>query len=167
MDKNTCFNLSSTDLVALLCSRICHDIISPIGAIHNSLELLDEVGIEDEAMELMRVSSQNAISRLKFIRLAFGYSGSNNSSMCLQEIEQVIKDFTSIDKRVQVSWKSDRKDITRQRAKILLNVFMIACYSLPRGGDVKISVQDSGAENIFSLQIRVIQCEFLKNSFIS
>ncbi|ACT57364.1 histidine phosphotransferase family protein [Candidatus Liberibacter asiaticus] len=153
MAKNICFNLSSMDLVALLCSRICHDIISPIGAIHNSLELLDEVGIEDEVMQLIRLSSMSAIIRLKFMRLAFGYTGSVDSLIGLGDIEQVIEDFIAVDKRVQVSWTGEKIDLSRERAKILLNLFMVAHASLPRGGKVTISVQDSKNENIFSLKI--------------
>ncbi|MEG8099459.1 histidine phosphotransferase family protein [Candidatus Liberibacter brunswickensis] len=153
MAKNIYFNLSSINLVALMCSRICHDIISPIGAIHNSLELLDEVGVEDEAMQLIRLSSMNAIIRLKFIRLAFGYSGSVHSSVCLEDIKQIIKEFVSIDKRVQVFWKSDVIDISREKSKLLLNIFMVAYASIPRGGVVTISINNSKTDNIFSLKI--------------
>ena len=74
--------LSGPDLAALLCSRVCHDVISPVGAINNGLELLDEGGTDDDALDLIRTSALNASVRLKFARLAFGASGSAGASIC-------------------------------------------------------------------------------------
>ncbi len=76
MAKNPNLTLTGHDLAALLCSRVCHDIISPVGAINNGLELLDEGGADADAMDLIRTSALNASVRLKFARLAFGASGS-------------------------------------------------------------------------------------------
>jgi len=76
MSRNPNLTLAGPDLAALLCSRVCHDIISPVGAINNGLELLDEGGADVEAMDLIRSSALNASVRLKFARLAFGASGS-------------------------------------------------------------------------------------------
>ncbi|TIV97165.1 MAG: histidine phosphotransferase, partial [Mesorhizobium sp.] len=64
------FTLSAPDLAALLCSRVCHDIISPVGAINNGLELLDEGGADEDAMKLIRQSAKNASARLQFARIA-------------------------------------------------------------------------------------------------
>ncbi|MBY7649822.1 MAG: histidine phosphotransferase [Candidatus Liberibacter europaeus] len=153
MLKNPCFNLSSADLSALLCSRICHDIISPVGAINNGLELLDEDGIEDEAMQLIRLSTVNAITRLKFSRLAFGHPGYNNTTIELSEIKDIINDFSAIDNKVKVYWSLGHVVVSRQNAKLLLNLFMIAYISLPKGGDLKISINHSVDESIFSLKI--------------
>ena len=69
------FTLSAPDLAALLCSRVCHDIISPVGAINNGLELLDEGGADEDAMNLIRASARNASARLQFARIAFGAAG--------------------------------------------------------------------------------------------
>ena len=68
--------LSALDLGALLCSRICHDIISPVGAINNGLELLEEGGADEDAMALIKSSARNASARLQFARIAFGAAGS-------------------------------------------------------------------------------------------
>jgi histidine phosphotransferase ChpT len=69
------FTLSAADLAALLCSRVCHDIISPVGAINNGLELLDEGGADEDAMQLIRASARVASARLKYARIAFGAAG--------------------------------------------------------------------------------------------
>jgi histidine phosphotransferase ChpT len=70
------FTLTPSDLASLLCSKVCHDIISPVGAINNGLELLDEGGADDAAMDLIRTSARNASARLQFARIAFGAAGS-------------------------------------------------------------------------------------------
>ncbi len=74
--RNPNLTLAGPDLAALLCSRVCHDVISPVGAINNGLELLDEGRCGCRAMDLIRTSALNASVRLKFARLAFGASGS-------------------------------------------------------------------------------------------
>ncbi|MBA5724559.1 histidine phosphotransferase ChpT [Candidatus Liberibacter sp.] len=154
MVKKIDFNLSSSDLSALLCSRICHDIISPIGAINNGLELLDEEGLEDDAMELIRSSAANATARLKFARIAFGASGSINAPFELSEAEEVIKDFSAIDNKIALSWTREKITLPKQKIKLLLNLFMIAYVSLPRGGNLEILVKTSIDEECFFLNIR-------------
>ena len=87
MAKNPNLTLSGSDLAALLCSRVCHDVISPVGAINNGLELLDEGGSDAEALDLIRTSALNASVRLKLARLAFGASGSVGASIDTGEAE--------------------------------------------------------------------------------
>jgi histidine phosphotransferase ChpT len=70
------FTLTPSDLASLLCSKVCHDIISPVGAINNGLELLDEGGADEAAMDLIKTSARNASARLQFARIAFGAAGS-------------------------------------------------------------------------------------------
>ncbi|AHA27882.1 histidine phosphotransferase family protein [Candidatus Liberibacter americanus] len=160
MIKNICFNHSAADLSALLCSRICHDLISPIGAISNGLELLDDAGIEEEAMQLIRMSSKHAISRLKFARLAFGHPGYTSSNFNLTEIKDIIKDFVSIDNKVDISWISSQVSISKQNAKLLLNLFMIAYVSLPKTGNIRIYIEHSAKEDVFSLEISGVLVQF-------
>ncbi|MBL0849356.1 MAG: histidine phosphotransferase [Candidatus Liberibacter ctenarytainae] len=156
MVKNPCFNLSATDLSALLCSRLCHDIISPVGAIHIGVELLDEEGMEDEAIQLIRLSTKNAITRLNFLRVSYSYVGSNDSFLNFGKIKDIVENFVSIDDRVKVSWIGEKSTISKKKVKILLNLFIIACSSLPRGGDIKILINDSilnKSKDLFSFQI--------------
>ena len=81
--------LSAPELAALLCSRLCHDIISPVGAINNGLELLDDGGADGAALRLVRDSARKASARLKFARLAFGAAGSIGMVMDTGEAEAV------------------------------------------------------------------------------
>ena len=92
------FNLSATELAALLCSRVCHDIISPVGAINNGLELLDEGSADEDAMKLIRASARNASARLQFARIAFGAAGSAGMLIDTGDAEAVAIAFLANEK---------------------------------------------------------------------
>ncbi len=145
------FTLSATDLAALLCSRVCHDIISPVGAINNGLELLDEGGADADAMDLIRTSALNASVRLKFARLAFGASGSVGASIDTGEAEKAAKDFAAAEKKTEVSWNGPRAIIAKNRVKLLLNLFLVAYGSIPRGGSLDITLENPEFDAAFTI----------------
>jgi len=72
----TIMRLSDLDLASLLCSRVCHDVISPVGAIANGLELMDDEDTDAEmkatALQMVKSSARTATAKLKFCRIAFG-----------------------------------------------------------------------------------------------
>ena len=101
------FTLSAVDLAALLCSRVCHDIISPVGAINNGLELLDEGGADEDAMKLIRTSARNASARLQFARIAFGAAGSAGKLIDTGDAEAVATAFLQNEKP-ELVWNGNR-----------------------------------------------------------
>src|SRR5690606_718708 len=137
MPKNPNLTLDGPDLAALLCSRVCHDVISPVGAINNGLELLDEGGADSDALDLIRTSALNASVRLKFARLAFGASGSVGASIDTGEAEKAAVDYANAEKKTEVTWDGPRAIIPKNRVKLLLNLFLVAYGSIPRGGSIK------------------------------
>ena len=142
MNENPNLTLSGPDLAALLCSRVCHDIISPVGAISNGLELLDEGGADEDAMDLIRSSALNASVRLKFARLAFGASGSIGASIDTGEAEKVVRDFVGADRKTEVTWTGPRAIIAKNKVKLLLNLFLVAYAAIPRGGRIDVTLED-------------------------
>ena len=142
MNQNPNLTLSGPDLAALLCSRVCHDIISPVGAISNGLELLDEGGADEDAMDLIRSSALNASVRLKFARLAFGASGSIGASIDTGEAEKVVRDFVGADRKTEVTWTGPRAIIAKNKVKLLLNLFLVAYGAIPRGGQIDVTLED-------------------------
>ncbi|MGO4436635.1 histidine phosphotransferase ChpT [Rhizobium sp. RAF56] len=142
MSQNANLTLTGPDLAALLCSRVCHDVISPVGAINNGLELLDEGGADADAMDLIRTSALNASVRLKFARLAFGASGSVGASIDTGEAERAAKDFALAEKKTEVSWNGPRAIVPKNRVKLLLNLFLVAYGSIPRGGTIDITLEN-------------------------
>ncbi|PZM14042.1 histidine phosphotransferase ChpT [Rhizobium tubonense] len=142
MSKNPNLTLAGPDLAALLCSRVCHDVISPVGAINNGLELLDEGGADADAMDLIRTSALNASVRLKFARLAFGASGSVGASIDTGEAERAAKDFAEAEKKTEVTWIGPRAIVAKNRVKLLMNLFLVAYGSIPRGGSLEVTLEN-------------------------
>src|SRR5204863_7879345 len=128
--------LESLDLAALLCSRVCHDLISPVGAIANGLEVMEE-GKDEEtskfAMDLIRKSSRNASAKLQFCRLAFGAAGSAGAQIDTGDAEKVTRGLMEDDK-TKVTWSLPRVLLAKNRVKLLLNMMLIAAQAIPRGG---------------------------------
>ncbi|HET7411150.1 MAG TPA: histidine phosphotransferase family protein, partial [Pararhizobium sp.] len=151
MTINPNLTLSGPDLAALLCSRVCHDIISPVGAINNGLELLDEGGADEDAMELIRASALNASVRLKFARLAFGASGSIGASIDTGEAEKAVRDFVGADRKTEVTWTGPRAIIAKNKVKLLLNLFLVAYAAIPRGGTIDVVLEDPETAPRFTL----------------
>ncbi|HEY0120718.1 MAG TPA: histidine phosphotransferase family protein [Rhizobium sp.] len=151
MSKNPNLTLTGPDLAALLCSRVCHDVISPVGAINNGLELLDEGGADADAMDLIRTSALNASVRLKFARLAFGASGSVGASIDTGEAERAAKDFAAAEKKAEVSWVGPRAIIAKNRVKLLLNLFLVAYGSIPRGGNIDVTLENPDLDAKFTI----------------
>ncbi|MDS7597854.1 histidine phosphotransferase ChpT [Agrobacterium tumefaciens] len=146
--------LSGPDLAALLCSRVCHDVISPVGAINNGLELLDEGGADADAMDLIRTSALNASVRLKFARLAFGASGSAGASIDTGEAEKAAKDFAAAEKKAEVSWNGPRAIVAKNRVKLLLNLFLVAYGTIPRGGNVDVLLESPDGDAKFEITVK-------------
>ncbi len=140
--------LDSLDLAALLCSRVCHDVISPVGAIVNGLEVLEdenEASMREFALDLIRKSARQASARLQFARLAFGAAGSAGASIDLGDAEQVTKGMFTDDK-VALSWEGPRALLPKNKVKLLLNLVVLATNAIPRGGAIAVKIAgDAGA----------------------
>lgn len=129
--------LDALDLAALLCSRVCHDLISPTGAIVNGLEVLEEKDSDEEtktfALELIKKSAKTASGRLQFCRLAFGAAGSSAAQIDLGDAEATARGFLDDDKN-KLAWNLPRVLLPKNRVKLLLNLVILACQTIPRGG---------------------------------
>jgi histidine phosphotransferase ChpT len=153
ISRLTIVSLPPLDLAALLCSRVCHDVISPVGAIVNGLEVLD--GEEDEdmrsvAMDLIKKSAISASARLQFCRLAFGAAGSLTAAIDTGDAENVARGLFSND-RTTMRWNGQRSLAPKNTVKLLLNLCLIAASAVPRGGVIAVDLEGHGD----SMTIRV------------
>jgi histidine phosphotransferase ChpT len=144
------FTLSAPDLAALLCSRVCHDIISPVGAINNGLELLDEGGADQDAMNLIRQSAKNASARLQFARIAFGAAGSAGMQIDTGDAEAVTAAFMANEKP-ELVWTGGRALLPKNQVKLLLNLVLVALAAIPRGGKITITLDGVQTQPKFTL----------------
>ena len=145
------FTLSAPDLAALLCSRVCHDIISPVGAINNGLELLDEGGADEDAMHLIRASARNASARLQFARIAFGAAGSAGMQIDTGDAESVTSAFLANEKP-ELEWRGERALLPKNKVKLLLNLVLVANGAIPRGGRLTVELADLATNPTFTLR---------------
>jgi histidine phosphotransferase ChpT len=136
--------LSDLDLSALLCSRVCHDIISPVGAIANGLELMDDPEVDADmkatALDMVRSSAKTATAKLKFCRIAFGASGSAGAHIDLGEAGETAKAFVG-DEKIRLDWQAPRENRPKAEVKLILNMLMLAMAGIPRGGVVTVHVE--------------------------
>ncbi|MGB3864849.1 MAG: histidine phosphotransferase family protein [Xanthobacteraceae bacterium] len=124
------------ELAALLCSRVCHDLISPVGAIVNGLEVMDDNPSPEDrefALDLIRKSAKNASARLQFCRLAFGAAGSAGAQIDLGDAETMARGHLE-DGKTRLTWTLPRLLLAKNRVKLLLNILVIVQQSIPRGG---------------------------------
>lgn len=138
--------LSDLDLAALLCSRVCHDVISPVGAIANGLEVLEDEDDEDMkkvAMDLVRRSARQASAKLQFCRIAFGAAGSAGASLDLGEAGDTAKSFVG-EEKVKLDWRAPRETRPKGEVKLLLNMMLLAMAAVPRGGTVTVAIEEAG-----------------------
>jgi histidine phosphotransferase ChpT len=128
-----------------LCSRVCHDLISPVGAIVNGLEVLEEEkdeGTRQFALDLIKKSSRTASAKLQFCRIAFGAAGSAGAQIDLGDAETIARGFLEDDK-TKLGWNLPRALLAKNLVKLLLNMLVIAAQAIPRGG--RISVEPLGS----------------------
>ncbi len=124
------------ELAALLCSKVCHDLISPVGAIVNGLEVLDDnpkPEDRDFALELIRKSAKTASARLQFCRLAFGAAGSSGAQIDLGDAQTMARGHIE-DAKTSIIWNLPRLLLPKNRVKLLLNMMVVAQQTIPRGG---------------------------------
>jgi histidine phosphotransferase ChpT len=133
--------LDALDLAALLCSRLCHDLISPVGAVVNGLEVLEDDNDEETkafALALIKKSARQASARLQFCRLAFGAAGSAGAVIDVGDAEQVARGFLEDDK-TRLTWELPRVMLPKNRVKLLLNLLILAAQTIPRGGTLAVA----------------------------
>jgi histidine phosphotransferase ChpT len=139
--------LDALDLAALLCSRVCHDLISPTGAIVNGLEVLEEKQSDEEtktfALDLIKKSAKTASARLQFCRLAFGAAGSPTAQIDLGDAQNMARAFIE-DEKTKLAWNLPRVLLPKNRVKLLLNMLIIAGQAIPRGGTMTVDPVGEG-----------------------
>src|SRR5512138_3675722 len=125
-------SIEALDLAALLCSRVCHDLISPVGAIVNGLEVLAEEKDEETktfALDLIKKSAGTASAKLQFCRIAFGAAGSAGAQIDTGDAEKVVRGLME-DEKTKIAWNVPRVLMAKNRVKLLLNMLLLASQAI-------------------------------------
>lgn len=135
---------SSTNLAALLCSRLCHDLLSPVGAIGNGLELLadeSDPAMRQSCLELLEQSARTSAVKLQFFRFAYGSPGSLGESVPVEEPRALLEALLADHGRITFDWAVEAQELPRTAMKILLNFAAIGMISLVRGGALVVGAE--------------------------
>lgn len=138
--------LADIQLTAFMSSRICHDLIGPVGAISNGLELLEEETDEDTrayAQEVILNSAQAAWTRLEFARLAFGASSGMGQAIDIGQAERIARGYVEEGKH-RLAWDApDDLQLDKSYARLLMILIAIAIPALPVGGELHVDVTNA------------------------
>jgi len=136
-----CVNFS-----ALLCSRLCHDLVSPVGALSNGIEILaeeDDPDMRAQVLSLLEDSARQTANRLQFFRLAFGAAGGFGEKVDPREAQKAALSFFSSAKS-HLEWRTDGAPIPKNAVKLVLNLVLLAHEALIRGGQVTARIAEQG-----------------------
>ena len=141
--------VSAIDFGGLLCSRLCHDLLSPVGALNNGLELLgDETdpAMRQRCFDLLSNSARISANKLKFFRLAFGAGGGFGDRVDTRDARAAVEGLFADNARIEMQWLVEEEALPKGAVKVLLNLSMIAGEALGRGGRLDIGAEQSGDE---------------------
>jgi histidine phosphotransferase ChpT len=149
--------MNPVDLASLLCSRLCHDLMSPVGALNNGIELLaDETDpdMREKCLELLEDSARASANKLKFFRLAFGAAGGFGEEIDTAEAQASLEGVFGPERRIELGWVVSESKLPKGAVKLLLNLALLAGDALVRGGRL-----DVGAESRDGVVELVIRAE--------
>jgi histidine phosphotransferase ChpT len=141
--------MKPVDFASLLCSRLCHDLMSPVGALNNGIELLaDETDPEmrEKCLELLADSARASANKLKFFRLAFGAAGGFGEEIDTHEAEIALEGLFGAERRIELGWAVQAEKLSKDAVKLLLNLAMLAGDALVRGGRLDVGAELQGDE---------------------
>lgn len=137
--------MNAADLASLLCSRLCHDLMSPVGALNNGIELLadeQDPDMRERCLELLADSARASANKLKFFRLAFGAAGGFGEAIDTHEARAALEGVFGAERRIELGWVVSDGKLPKGAVKLLLNLALLAGDALVRGGRL-----DVGAES--------------------
>jgi histidine phosphotransferase ChpT len=138
--------MSPIDLASLLCSRLCHDLLSPVGALNNGLELMaDEQDPEmrERCLDLLNESARASANKLKFFRLAFGAAGGFGDNIDTHEAKAALEGLFGAEKQIELGWMVAGDALPKGAVKLLLNLALIAGDALVRGGRLDVGAEQA------------------------
>lgn len=136
--------MNAIELASLLCSRLCHDLLSPVGALNNGIELMaDEQDPEmrERCLELLAESARASAAKLKFFRLAFGAGGGFGEEIDTREAKTALEGLFGAEKKIALGWMVTSDKLPKDATKVLLNLALVAGDALVRGGQLDIAAE--------------------------
>lgn len=156
----------AVEFASLLCSRLCHDLLNPVGAIGNGLELLADErdpAMRARCLELLADSQRASADKLTFFRLAFGAPAGFGAELPASEIRAAVEGLARGNARIEPGWMVEQPMLGRAAARVLLNLALIAADALVRGGRLDVAaeggevvVRAEGRRLVLDAEIRAV-----------
>jgi histidine phosphotransferase ChpT len=145
--------MDDIEFASFLVSRVCHDLVGPMGAVVNGLEVLEDerdAAMRADALKIVSSSAEQALARLQFLRIAFGAAGSAGAELDLNEVGRLVKGLIG-DGKVKLDWQAAHVNWPKDWAKLLMNATMLGADCLPRGGEVRVVTSPAGEAPSFHI----------------
>ncbi len=146
--------MNDIEFSALMVSRVCHDLVGPLGAVVNGLEVLEDerdAAMREDALKLVASSANQALARIQFMRIAFGAAGSAGAELDLGEIGRLVTGLLEGGKTT-LDWQVPKAYWPKDWAKLLMNATLVGADCLPRGGAVTVTASADGAAPSFKVR---------------
>jgi histidine phosphotransferase ChpT len=146
--------MNEIEFSAFLVSRVCHDLVGPLGAVVNGLEVLEDerdAAMRAEALKIVTSSAEQALARLQFMRIAFGAAGSAGAELDLGEVGRLVSGLVAGTK-TEVRWNAAPIHWPKDWAKLLMNATVVAADCLPRGGVVIVETGGDASAPSFRIE---------------
>ncbi len=137
--------MTEIEFSALMVSRVCHDLVGPLGAVINGLEVLEDerdAEMREDALRLVTSSANQALARIQFMRIAFGAAGSAGAELDLNEVGRLVTGLLEGGK-VKLEWNVPHIYWAKDWAKLLMNATLLGADCLPRGGLVRVDANQT------------------------
>lgn len=145
----------STHLASLMCSRLCHDLMSPVGGMNNGVELLEDEpdpAMREQCVDLIAQGARRTAAKLRFFRLAFGAAGGFDAEIPVAELRELTEAMAAEARDVSVDWSVVPDTLPKDATKVLLNLSLIGIEALPRGGTLAVAAEDTGEAHEIALR---------------
>lgn len=133
--------MDDIEFSAFLVSRVCHDLVGPLGAVVNGLEVMEDerdAAMRADALKIVSSSALQALARLQFMRIAFGAAGSAGAELDIGEVGRLVGGLLEGGK-IQLDWQSPHVNWPKNWAKLLMNATLLCADCLPRGGQLTVT----------------------------
>ncbi|QJQ32972.1 histidine phosphotransferase [Sphingomonas lacunae] len=135
------------DFASMMVSRLCHDLLSPVGSFGNGLELLadeQDAEMQKRCIELLESSARVAINRLKYFRIAFGSAGGYGDAIAAADIREALLGLVPEGRAVELNWIGGESGVPKSAARLLLLFGMVTVDALVRGGRIDMAIESRG-----------------------
>ena len=160
--------LDPVALSSLLASRLCHDLVNPVGALGSGVEVLEDESMDEvmkeAALDLIKTGGDKSVALLKYARLAYGAAGGRGAEIPMDEAELIMRELFAFAK-AELVWNAPAVHELKEIVKTVMILSHYAADCVPRGGSVTVAKTEDGAFTVTAEGPRLLLQEDLLTAF--